>query len=104
MGWPEFQSLALACLAGLVFVGIVVLIATKLRSWMRKDSDSAVGRDEMLIQFRELQRQGGLTEDEYRSIRGSLVAQSAASSSSGTESVQSPGMESRNREPDLSSD
>ncbi len=91
IGEPNFIPLALACLVGGVFVGIVVLIAMKLRSWNRKDSDDAADRDQMLLQFHELKRQGGLSEDEYRSIRGRLVAPSA-SSPNGMESVASEGM------------
>lgn len=90
IGEPHYISLALTCLVGGVFVGIVVLIAMKLRSWYRKDSDDAAERDQMLLQFHELKRQGGLSEDEYRSIRGRLVAPSA-SSPNGTESVASEG-------------
>lgn len=90
-GEPQFIALALACLSGGVLVGIVVLIAMKLRSWYRKDSDDAGDRDRMLLQFHELKRQGGLTEDEYRSIRGRLAAKPATSSPNGTESVESAG-------------
>ena len=80
-----FQS---SLIVGLVVVAIVVLvvIALKLRAWYREDSDDAVSRDELLLQFRDLHRQGGLSEDEYRSIRGRLVSQSAAPKADGKDS------------------
>ncbi len=91
IGEPRFLSMALAVLVGGGFVGIVVLIAMKLRAWYREDSDDEGVRDRMLLEMHELKRQGGLTEDEYRSIRGRLAAKPAASSSNGTESVESAG-------------
>lgn len=91
IGEPRFLSLALAVLAGGVFVGVVVLVTMKLRAWFREDSDREGERDRMLLQMHDLKRQGGLTEDEYRSIRGRLAAKPAASSPNGTESVESAG-------------
>ena len=61
-----------------VAIGVLVVIALKLRARYREDSDDAVSRDDLLLQFRDLHRQGGLSEDEYRSIKGKLVGQSAA--------------------------
>lgn len=43
-----------------------------LRSHFREDSDDADGTLEMLTQFRELHQEGGLSDDEFRSIRSRL--------------------------------
>ena len=46
----------------------------QLRAWFREDSGRADDNLKMLTQFRELHRQGGISEDEYRLIKGRLVA------------------------------
>jgi len=43
-----------------------------LRSHFREDSDDADGTLEMLTQFRDLHQEGGLSDDEFRSIRSRL--------------------------------
>lgn len=60
-------GVVLAALSGLVG------IAYALRSWYQDDADPAADRHEMLLQFRELNRQGHLSEDEFRSIKCRLV-------------------------------
>lgn len=44
-----------------------------LRSHFREDSDDADGTLEMLTQFRDLHQEGGLSDDEFRSIRSRLT-------------------------------
>ena len=80
-----FQSVLIVGLV-VVAIGVLVVIALKLRAWYREDSDDAVSQDELLLQFRDLHRQGGLSEDEYRSIKGRLVSQSAALKADGKDS------------------
>ena len=46
----------------------------QLRAWFREDSGRADDNLKMLTQFRDLHRQGGLSEDEYRLIKSRLVA------------------------------
>ncbi len=61
--------------------GVVVLVGSigvwslfRLRAWFREDDGRADGHLEMLTQFRDLHRQGGISEDEYRLIKSQLVA------------------------------
>ncbi len=64
---------------------IVVLVGSigvwclfQLRAWFREDDGRADGHLEMLTQFRDLHRQGGISEDEYRLIKSQLVTGQAA--------------------------
>ena len=45
----------------------------QLRAWFREDSGHADDNLKLLTQFRDLHREGGLSEDEYRLIKGRLV-------------------------------
>lgn len=62
-----------AALIAVLFVGVWGVI--RIRSWFRDREDSDAGAHEMLIQLRDLHREGGLTDDEFRSIKGQLVEQ-----------------------------
>ncbi len=58
------------CVALLILAGVVY----RLRSWWREDAGRAADSNELLTQFRELRREGDLTEEEFRSIRSRLAA------------------------------
>lgn len=45
----------------------------QLRAWFREDAGHADDNLKLLTQFRDLHREGGLSEDEYRLIKGRLV-------------------------------
>lgn len=45
----------------------------RIRSRYRDNEDPAAAEQQMLAQIRDLHRQGDLSEDEYRSIKGRLV-------------------------------
>lgn len=55
----------------------------QLRAWFREDSGRADDNLKMLTEFRDLHRQGGLSEDEYRLIKSRLVAGRGPQSSPG---------------------
>jgi hypothetical protein len=55
-----------------VVIASAIWIIQRLRSQFREDSDDADRTLEMLSQFRELHQEGGLTDDEFRSIRSRL--------------------------------
>lgn len=70
--------------------GLVVLVGSigvwamfRLRAWFREDDGRADDHLEMLTQFRDLHRQGGISEDEYRLIKSQLVAGHASQMQSG---------------------
>lgn len=60
---------AIALIVGCVGVWSIF----QLRAWFREDSGRADDNLKMLTQFRDLHRQGGISEDEYRLIKSRLV-------------------------------
>ena len=77
--WEVLKDGALPSAATILLVGFLVWASLKFRSWYHNDSGLAADEDEMLLQFRDLQRRGDLTGEEFRSIKGRLVAESADS-------------------------
>jgi hypothetical protein len=72
-------------LAGTGLAIVVLAIAVyALRSWFRDGEDPAASAHEMLAQYRELQRQGDLSDEEYRLIKSRLASRTGGSSSSST--------------------
>lgn len=61
-------------LFGLVLAILVLAwLIVQIRSWFTGDDDPAEGDHELLASIRELNREGDLTDDEYRSIKSRLV-------------------------------
>ena len=67
----------------------VIVIALKVRSWYREDSDPAAAPEDLLLHFRDLHRRGHLSEAEFRSIKGQLVDQPGMSLAKSTETAPS---------------
>lgn len=92
--------------ATIVSVGVLVATAFWLRSWYQDDSDPAGEPLDLLLHFKELKRQGDLTEDEYRSISGHLTGDSADSSADGPEASEAiaaePGKDDQHEPPETS--
>jgi uncharacterized membrane protein len=65
----SFVTLALL----LVAVGVGIAIIYWVRSRFREDSDPAASDHAMLSHLGELHREGDLSEEEYRSIKGLLI-------------------------------
>lgn len=65
----------------LVVVAIVVLFAlvVKLKDWMRPQSLAGNSPEDLLLQFRDIHKQGELTADEYKTIRERLTKKSGES-------------------------
>lgn len=83
--WHLLTEGAVHYAATILSVGVLVATAFWLRSWYQDDSDPAGEPLDLLLQFKELQRQGDLTPDEYRSISGQLTGESAESSAGSPE-------------------
>ena len=64
--WAKF-------LGALVALGILVWAIVRVVSRLRDGKDPAASENLMLTQIGELRREGHLTDDEYRSIKGRLV-------------------------------
>jgi len=60
-------------------LGVLAWAIVRIRAWLHEDSDPAASAHEMLAHYREMQRQGDLTEEEFRSIRSRLASQIAES-------------------------
>ncbi len=58
-----------------LLVGLVVLVrlVMRIRASLREDDDPSIVDHQMLVEITELQRQGEITEGEYRSIKSRLV-------------------------------
>ena len=68
----EFSLWTLAVLA-ILLAGLWA--AVLIRTWCRGREDRAEGAHQMLIQIGDLRREGDLTDDEFRSIKGRLIQQ-----------------------------
>ena len=60
------------CLTALCLI-VLIWAALKFRSWYQGGSDPAADRAELLLQFKDLERRGELTDLEFRSIQGQLA-------------------------------
>lgn len=65
---------ALAWLIGVVFALVILgWVILKLREWFNEDDGPAADPEMMLMQFREMQGEGDLSDEEYRLIKRKLV-------------------------------
>ncbi len=67
--WYEWLSV----FASVVSVVLLIWLVIRIRTWFREDEDPAAPGHEMLVQFQDLYRQGDLSEEEFRSIKGQLI-------------------------------
>ena len=87
--WEMLQTLTPRQWAIGLFVTAVVATCVgvwsifQLRAWFREDAGRADDNLKMLTQFRDLHRQGGLSEDEYRLIKSRLVTGHGPQSNTG---------------------
>ena len=67
--WYEWLALVATFFSVVVLIWLVI----RVKTWYREDEDPAAQDHEMLVQFRDLHRQGDLSEEEFRSIKGRLI-------------------------------
>ena len=67
--WLQFVG----ALAGII---VLVWLIVRMRLWFREDEGPAADVNEMLLQFRDLHRQGDLSDEEFRSIKSRLLGTS----------------------------
>ncbi len=70
---PHFQGTLLNLAVLAVAITVLIWLIFRIRMLFREDKDPTAFRNEMLLQFRDLHRQGDLSEEEYRSIKGQLL-------------------------------
>lgn len=70
---PQLLWTGLYSFTAIAAIVVMIWISLRIRSWFREDEDPAAETGQMLVEFRDLHRRGGLTEDEYRLIKGRLM-------------------------------
>ena len=73
--WEQFQQALSLWQWGILILGIsaAIWLIVRLRAYFREDAEDADGTLEMLTQFRDLHQEGGLSDDEFRLIKGRLA-------------------------------
>jgi len=61
-------------IAVLFTVGMLPWAVIRIRAWYFEDDDTSGYRDEMLIQIRDSNREGNISDEEFRKIKGQLVS------------------------------
>jgi uncharacterized membrane protein len=61
-----------------VILALLALAIAGLRRWRESSADDQPASTELLIKFRELHARGGLSDDEYRTIKTKLATPSDA--------------------------
>jgi hypothetical protein len=69
----DLRELGLWVAVTAVTLAVLIWAGLRIRAWFRDESGPAESHHEMLVQYRELQREGKLTEEEYRSIKRRLA-------------------------------
>ena len=57
----------------IVSIGILIWLIVRIRMYFRAGGDVQINEDRILDEFREIHRQGDLSEAEFRSIKGQLL-------------------------------
>lgn len=83
--WEQFTKdggwvyLAIAAVVLVVLIAIVL----KIREWLQPTGLMENSREDLLMQFRDIHRQGDLSADEYQRIREQLTKKSGESGRAG---------------------
>lgn len=73
--WSFLKASALPWLTVIVLLLLGIAILSWVRKRYRDHEDRAADMERMLLQFRDLKREGDLSDEEYRSIKNRLVEQ-----------------------------
>jgi hypothetical protein len=87
---PKIWKLVGATLVLFASLAFAAWLVLRIRSRYRDNEDPAAVEHQMLMQLRDLRRQGDLSEDEYRSIKGRLIERLDGLSESGGQNVVEP--------------
>ena len=69
-----FRQALIPLLSVVGAIGLLIITIYFLRSWWRDNAGPAASEHELLAHYRELNRQGELSDDEYRSIKGRIAS------------------------------
>ena len=58
----------------LFVVALLPWAVIRIRAWYFEDDDTSEYRDEMLIQIRDSHREGNISDEEFRKIKGQLLS------------------------------
>ncbi len=71
--WKLVNASLLQWIGLLVAVVVLVGVIIRIRTLFREDADAAADTHQLLTSISDLHREGDLSEDEYRSIKGRLI-------------------------------
>ena len=71
--WDKLSGSAWTFVGLGVFVVVAVWLVVRIRAWSRDGEDPAAADHRMLSHLAELRREGNISEEEYRSIKGRLA-------------------------------
>ena len=100
--WELLWGTALTNAVTILLAGLLVWSAFRLRAWYREDTGPADDRHELLVLFKDMQQQGDLTDEEYRSIKGHLSGDAVDDSAARTDAPS--GTDAEVEPPDETSD
>lgn len=89
-GNRTLQDLILPVAGTVLAVAVLVWLCLRVRAWFHEDDGPADSAHEMLAQYRDLQRQGVLTDEEFRSIKRRLAGEIVRPSGSGSPAAVPP--------------
>lgn len=64
------QESALTWIGLIIALGVLVWLIFRIRAWFREGDDPTDDLNKLLAHAREMERQGELTAEEFRSIKG----------------------------------
>ena len=71
--WKLVNASLLQWIGLLVAIVVLVGLIVRIRALLREDTDAAGDDHQLLTSISELHREGDLSEEEYRSIKGRLI-------------------------------
>ncbi|MGD9856998.1 MAG: hypothetical protein AB7U20_18770 [Planctomycetaceae bacterium] len=72
--WKVVHASLVQWIGLLVALGVLVGLILRVRALLSEDTDATADHHELLTSISELHREGDLSEDEYRSIKGRLIS------------------------------
>ena len=72
---PDTPSRHLHELTTVTAIGVLTIAIYLIRSWLRENDGPAASDHELLAEYRELNRRGELSDEEFRIIKGRMASQ-----------------------------